>query len=77
MAYIRYVDMLSLTFERDPYCIEGGYEFFDAAPSVHSHLQYYELILTPKLDKAGDKICIFGFSRDAYTARWVIFLNRI
>lgn len=40
-----------------------GYLFFDFVVSLL-------LILSSNLtDEAGDKICIFGFSRGAYTAR--------
>jgi uncharacterized protein (DUF2235 family) len=35
--------------------------------SQHSILVFN--VLTLFLDKAGDRICIFGFSRGAYTAR--------
>ena len=50
----------------------GGYEFlmqncwyfFSRFHRLHTNLNQYFTI-----DEAGDKICIFGFSRGAYTAR--------
>ncbi|KAH8990234.1 hypothetical protein EDB92DRAFT_1865077 [Lactarius akahatsu] len=39
------------------------------ANHLDAHIMGTNVILTLSLDRAGDKICIFGFSRGAYTAR--------
>ena len=48
----------------------GGYEFLmENCTSIGKHYRAEKLILVTVLDQEGDKICIFGFSRGAYTAR--------
>jgi hypothetical protein len=46
----------------------GGYEFLMQNCKSERAPRVMPLILT-FVDDAGDKICIFGFSRGAYTAR--------
>ena len=48
----------------------GGYEFLmENCTSIVNHSSVENLISVAVLDPEGDKICIFGFSRGAYTAR--------
>jgi hypothetical protein len=47
----------------------GGYEFLMENCTSILFSSVVNLILITVLDQAGDKICIFGFSRGAYTAR--------
>jgi uncharacterized protein (DUF2235 family) len=46
-----------------------GYEFLMQNCMQNLHSSAVGLITPPSIDKAGDRICIFGFSRGAYTAR--------
>jgi uncharacterized protein (DUF2235 family) len=45
-----------------------GYEFLMQNCAHMSHL-FVLLVINSIVDKSGDRICIFGFSRGAYTAR--------
>jgi Uncharacterized alpha/beta hydrolase domain (DUF2235) len=46
-----------------------GYEFLMQSCMESFHFSVASLIIHIFLDKSGDRICIFGFSRGAYTAR--------
>lgn len=50
-------------------CHTAGYEFL--MQNCKFILPKHEFCLTSSIDTDGDKICIFGFSRGAYTARAV------
>ena len=57
------VQVLILTFSSD------GYEFLMQNCSFHAPAVIMFTDHSLLTDEAGDRICIFGFSRGAYTAR--------